>query len=1239
MDPARRRPLPVQCHACSTINPEGAAFCMKCGSALAASCVACGSELPHGAAFCMKCGHRVGEPIEQPAVEPTAEPEIPSDTTGDAVRRFVPPELMRKLEAAANAGAMLGERRTVTMLFCDVQGSTTAAERLDPEEWAEIMNGAFEHLIAPVYRYEGTLARLMGDAILAFFGAPIAHEDDPERAVRAGLEILASIAPYRQEVTRRWGVEFDVRVGINTGLVVVGAVGSDLRVEYTAMGDAVNVAARMEQTAAPGTVQVSDATKRLIPRLFEFESLGPIDVKGRSEPVEAHRVLKAVPRPASIRGIEGLHAPMIGRAAELAVLRESLDCVTKGQGRIVSVMGEAGLGKSRLVAEMREELDRAGRLEHLTWAEGRALSYETAVPFAPASRLLRSLLRVAEDATPEQLWRSIETSVSTLYPTRVADIAPFIGSVLGAAVPGEHQARVAYLPPAQLRSEAFRSIIELIEASAVENPVVMVMEDLHWADSASIDLATEFLSLSERAPVGVILIFRPRRAEPSWAVHEAAARDHAHSYKAIELSPLESGESRALVSALLNVDGLPHRVRESVLAKSEGNPFFLEEVIRSMIDQGLVFHRDDRWVASSDLVDVAVPDTLAAVIVTRLDRLDDGPRSVVQAASILGREFRYDELAAVLQDMTGVDDALVLLQRRDILREVSRLPKRVYRFKHVLMQETVYSTVLLRRRTEMHAAIGAFLQRVQPDRVEDIADHFLAARLPDEALPYVVRAGSKALGAYALPEALLRLERALEILDTAQVRDLPLLREVLEGLGRAREMRFDFGGASEAYARLREEGERAGDAAMTISGTNKMALVSGMMLGSREAALADLASAEAAARASADDAGLAEACMYQCYLRTSVAEFDEVEYYMGEVARLGEGLEDDNTRLFGLVHLANTLMLSLKADEAVEKGRAALAEAEKAGHLKYQAEVLVEALAFAHLQRGEVDEALRCVERGMEIAVKIGDHASEVFAAVVQGQVAMRQGHFEDALALFGRAADAAQASGLPPFIALGRCVSGTCYQQIGGPFKERADAIHLESLETTEGMMGDWMGAWIWSEIGHCLLAAGEVDRAEQLFRMAIDRQTMMVLWNRPAALQGLCEVAIARGDLAAAREMLRELDGYVSENSMANYRAPVLMAQARLAQAEGDHEAALDAFERCRISVGQNGYHRSVIDVLIAEVRLLRELNDDMRLGEKVAEIERVVGQIMGGLRDETIRSAFSASIVEMLEPASGV
>jgi class 3 adenylate cyclase len=324
---------------------------------------------------------------------------------------------MHKLEMARTSGEMVGERLVVTMRFCDVKGSTTAAERLDPEEWSEIINGAFEHMIRPVYTYEGTVARLMGDSILAFFGAPLAHEDDPQRAVLASLDIVANMALYREKIKKAWGIDFNVWIGINTGLVVVGAVGSDLRMEYTALGDAINLAARMEQTAKPGTIQIAEETYKLVKHLFEFEALAPFEVKGKAKPVQAYLVLARRAVAGRVRGIEGLHAEMVGREAELATLKRVIADLRQGVGRIVSVLGEAGLGKSRLAIEVKgyfEELPSSD----CNWYETASLSYESHHAYSLLRRLIRQTCDIHYEDAPYVVQMKLTTVSDVLFGGR-----------------------------------------------------------------------------------------------------------------------------------------------------------------------------------------------------------------------------------------------------------------------------------------------------------------------------------------------------------------------------------------------------------------------------------------------------------------------------------------------------------------------------------------------------------------------------------------------------------------------------------------------------------------------------------------------------------------------------------------------------------------------------------------------------------------------------------------------------
>ncbi|RPI83892.1 MAG: zinc-ribbon domain-containing protein, partial [Chloroflexi bacterium] len=482
----------MDCPNCKSRNTEDARFCSNCGYSLQQYCGICGTELQVGARFCHHCGH----PVEAKGLVETG---FPSQTTtfqgartfagskqisSNELQRYLPKELLHKLESARANRIMAGERRIVTILFCDVKGSTEAAADLDPEEWAEIINGAFEHMIRPVYRYEGTVARLQGDGLLAFFGAPIAHEDDPQRAVLTGLEIIELFEDYAVDVKERWGIDFAVRVGVNTGMVVVGAVGSDLRVEYSALGDAINLAARMEQTALPGTVQIAEPTHKLVAPLFDFEELNDLIVKGREKPVRAFRVLRQKAAPGSLRGIAGLEAPLTGRQAQLDALLSAFQDLLIGKSHILSVVGEAGLGKTRLISEFKHNLmkDWPGAIE---WLEGPSVSYDSSTPFAPFNQMLSSLFHLDPGLPHQDNLDRIIQHVESIQPGQSSEIIPFLAAMLGIPLPAHLDERVKYMEPQQLRSLIFKHVERLIETFASSNPIILFLDDLHWADPTS----------------------------------------------------------------------------------------------------------------------------------------------------------------------------------------------------------------------------------------------------------------------------------------------------------------------------------------------------------------------------------------------------------------------------------------------------------------------------------------------------------------------------------------------------------------------------------------------------------------------------------------------------------------------------------------------------------------------------------------------------------------------------------
>ena len=721
-----------------------------------------------------------------------------------ALVQYIPAELMRKLEMARTSGEMVGERRVVTMLFCDVKGSTAAAERLDPEEWSEIINGAFEHMIRPVYTYEGTVARLMGDSILAFFGAPLAHEDDPQRAVLAGLDILANMTPYREKLKNKWEIDFNVRVGINTGLVVVGAVGSDLRMEYTALGDAINLAARMEQTAEPGTVQIAEETFKLVKHQFEFETLPPIEVKGKAESVKAYRVLarRAVTR--QVRGIEGLHAKMVGRESELATFRRVFDDLKQGVGRIVSVLGEAGLGKSRLVSEGKGYLDNLPSPD-CNWYETASLSYETHYAYGLLQRLIRQACDIHYEDTPPVVQKKLAVVTDALPEENQAGAMRLLEVLFGIAASGEGVPQ---------EEDTFKdALLEVLQAwlraRFSTQPTVLVFDDMHWGDGASVDAIRRILPLTAELPLVIVAVMREERQAPAWQIITTADEEFHHRYTQINLRPLTESESNELISRLLAIAEIPAGLRANILEKADGNPFFIEEVVRTLIENGIVVCEDRDvngvptryWRATSDGSGVSIPNTLRALLSARMDRLEEATKATLQLASVIGRNFHLRVLQAVDQDDGELLKHLATLVRLDMVRESARVPEIEYAFRNPLTQEAIYRTILLKRRREFHRRVGGVIEDLYASRLEGLygllAHHFTLAGEQDRAIHYCRLAADQAIAVYAYDEAAQNLQTAVELLTAGTPADVRLA--LFEKLGDVCRLMRDFAPAIANY--------------------------------------------------------------------------------------------------------------------------------------------------------------------------------------------------------------------------------------------------------------------------------------------------------------------------------------------------------------------------------------------------------------------------------------------------------
>jgi class 3 adenylate cyclase/tetratricopeptide (TPR) repeat protein len=769
----------VKCTRCQRDNEPDAAFCTQCGGRLERLCPQCQTANVGDARYCKRCGA-----VLEPALPPTASLSI--DPTGP--RSYTPKHLAEKI--LGSRGALEGERKQVTVLFVDVSGFTSLSERMDPEDVHRLMTRAFELMLEEVHRYEGTVNQFLGDGIMALFGAPIAHEDHAVRACHAALGIQKALAIYQDHLAAKAGITFYVRQGLNTGLVVVGSIGKDLRMDYTAVGDTTNVAARMQQAADRGRIVVAEATQRLVGGYFHTRPLGGLTLKGKSEPVRAWEVISA--RTARTRldveAERGL-TPYVGRDRELRILHESFEKAKAGAGQVVFVIGEPGIGKSRLLLEFRRQLGNAS-----TWVEGRSMSFGRSIAFHPLIDLLRRTFRLEETDDETAIIEKIERGVVRLGEDLRITL-PYLRYLL-AVSPGD--AAVQSMDPQLRRAEVFSAVRRLLLRAAEIRPQVVVYEDVHWMDQATEEYLGHMADVIATSRVLMILTYRPGYASPFG--------DRSY-YTRLALTALSTEASAQMAQAMLAAEQLPYALQALIARKAEGNPFFVEEVMKSLQEIGAIRLEDGRYVITRVLDELVVPDTIQDVIMARIDRLAEAPKKTLQLASVIGREFTR-RLLDRISDIRGQSEEFLRdLKAIELIYEKNAFPELSYMFKHALTHDVAYNSLLVQRRKELHHAIARAVEELYADRLaehyEVLAHHFSRAEEWSRALAYLCKAAEKASQGCATHEALTLYAQAL---DAAS--HLPE-GESATAVKAIHQARADIYMVKSEFTRAREEGERA----------------------------------------------------------------------------------------------------------------------------------------------------------------------------------------------------------------------------------------------------------------------------------------------------------------------------------------------------------------------------------------------------------------------------------------------
>jgi class 3 adenylate cyclase/tetratricopeptide (TPR) repeat protein len=772
----------MQCPKCQFENPIGIKFCGECGDKLERLCPSCNSSSPLNFKFCGECGHKLDVPAE------TFPKDLSFDEKLTKIQKYLPKGLTEKI--LAQRDRIEGERKQVTVMFCDMEGFTALSEKQGPEEAYSIMDQVYEILIHKVHDYEGTVNEMTGDGIMALFGAPIALEDAPQRAIRSSLAIHREMAKFSDRIKQdREGVPpLKMRVGLHTGPVVVGTVGNDLRVEFKAVGDTVNLSSRLEGLAEPGSTYVTEAIFRLTEGLFRFEAMGEKRIKGKKELIKVYRVI--APSTSRTRfdvSTERGLSPFVGRERELELLLDGFERSKAGRGQAVSIIADAGLGKSRLLYEFRK----AVASEDVTFLEGKCLSYSRGVVYHPIIDILKANFDIRDDDGDLQIREKIKEGLEILGADETSTL-PYLLELLSVKDNGFDKIP---LSPEERKDRILGALKQIVLKGSERQPLIMAYENLHWIDQSSEESLKGLLDAISGARVFLIFTYRPE------FIHTWGGRSY-HSQ--VNLNRLSTRETLMMISHLLGTEAFDKEIEQLVLEKTEGVPFFIEELINSLRDQKVIEKKDNKYHLTKDIREAIIPSTIHDVIMARVDSLTDGAKVLLQTGSVAGREFSHHLIKKVAElAKEELLSHLSVLKDSELLYERGIYPQSNYVFKHALTQEVAYNSLLQKRRAELHEKIGKAIEKIHAGRLEELCEmlayHFLQGEDWQRAYRYCQESGLKAYTHSAYEQAQGYFEDAL-----TSIRKLPREKSRIE---KEIDLRFNMRSPLVALGRHEEWGE------------------------------------------------------------------------------------------------------------------------------------------------------------------------------------------------------------------------------------------------------------------------------------------------------------------------------------------------------------------------------------------------------------------------------------------------
>src|SRR5262245_8971014 len=955
------------CPQCQCENLPDSAFCDHCGARLEAVCSHCGEPNRRGATFCRICGYSIAQTATIP---PPKDPQVPSPDS------YVPRHLAEKILASRQS--LEGERKQVTVLFADIRGSMKLLEGTDPEDAQKLIDPVLHVMMDAVHRYEGTVNQVLGDGIMALFGAPLAHEDHALRACYAALAMQEEMRRYRRKLGQSEESGLQIGIGLNSGEVVVRSISNDLNVDYSALGHTTHMAARMQELAAGGTTLMTASTLRQVEGFVQVKSIGAVPVKGVSRPVEAFEVIAATAartrvQAAAVRGL----TPLVGRRREIEVFSKLVEEAGSGKGQILAMVGEAGLGKSRLVHEFTRHQLRPG------WVvlEGTSVSYGKATPYFPLIEMLRGNFQIADGEGSDNIREQVMMHILEL-DNMLKDAIPPILALLGALAEVSSPApwtqfkelvdateRYLGTDPQQRRRYTFDALKRVLIRESQRQPLLIVFEDLHWIDSETQTFLDSFVESLPMARIVLVVDYRPEYSH-SWG-------DKSY-YTQIRVDPLQPASAEELLQYLLgsNKDLAP--LKEVVIHRTEGNPFFAEESVRSLVETGVLVGEKGAYRPGLRTDEIRIPSTVQSVVADRIDRLAMEEKRILQTAAVIGVIVPF----SLLQAVAGIEDEdlrrhLAHLQTAEFLYETNLFPELEYSFKHAITSEVAYGELIRARRVTLHSQILKAMEERAGDNLQDyletLAHHAFCGEIWDKAVSYSREAGSKAMGRFACREAVTFFDRALSSLER-----IPPSRQIVQ---QTIDLRLDLRNALfplEEFERLLENLRTAESLAEGLGDQRRLGRISGYLahyyslMGDREKAAESGRRGLSLAQALDDFALQVQLNYYLGRAYFYEGEYEQaIDFHKRNVASLtGEKIREHFDmecppsilcRVFLVMCFAETGEFSL----AIEHGKDAIQIARDIDH-SFGSVYADFGIGFAYLRKGDVGTAIEALERGLE---------------------------------------------------------------------------------------------------------------------------------------------------------------------------------------------------------------------------------------------------------------------------------